>query len=232
MSSEIVDSSAQGKGTFPEPIQATVFNSDFGSRKVWGNLVPLGLSADIEQEGWPWDRFLVNRRRLVNLTQACIDLGVRYHYGSKPAWPILPPTSAHMFGRIDCSGFVGWLLANAMGFDGLWAKGSVEQHDWIAAQGFKASSISAGMEKDGAVRIAFLPPGKWRAVGHVVLILDGQTLESCGSRGVCRRNWGSEDWMGSPDLLVFVLCPPLGFRTIKFSAAGESGVAEDLQEVA
>jgi len=223
-----------------ENIPPVQFEGDFGRGKTYGNLVPLGLSADVEDPAWLWDQFLVNRSRLVALTNACIQRGVTYRYGSKPAWPVMPPNSPHMFARIDCSGFVGWLLTNAMGFDGLWARGSVEQREWIEPKGFKVSTPDAGMLRDGAVRIAFLPPGPWRPVGHVVLILDGQTLESCGSRGVCRRNWGSEDWMGSPDLRLWVLCPPLPVprgevgtiprSRVVFSALGQVTTYKDLEE--
>ena len=91
--------------------------------------------------------------------------------------------------KIDCSGFVRYLMNKAIdGF--LVPDGSVNQHDWVRASGFKPSADMDAM--DGALRIAFIPP---RPIGHVVLILNGWTFESHGGLGVDRRKWGSCKWM-------------------------------------
>lgn len=131
----------------------------------------------------------------------------KYKLGAKA--PDLDADS-HSIKELDCSGFVRFAINRATGSRTVMPDGSAVQHEWCHAHGFKESTFDAGLLKDGALRIAFLPP-KGRTPGHVMLILNGQTMECCGSRGVCRREWGKYSWMRSCQL--FVLTAPTTRRT-------------------
>ena len=134
--------------------------------------------------------------KLIALVEKCQAAGVSYGLGKKA--PSLSSTPGKDFKRIDCSGFVRLAVYQASPADArcIMPDGSVVQADWADAQGFKQSTPDACLLKDGRVRLA-----QWRnpsGVGHIVLVLNGRTIESCGSRGPCRREWSlSTGWMAS-----------------------------------
>jgi hypothetical protein len=178
---------------------------------------------------WAWDLLDVDRARLLALVGECRRFPVRYRMdtqhpmrGKAPSRSARPGRGAGNFTHLDCSGFVGWILANAADFAPFLWLGSVEQREWIEARtkpGFKPSSTSACRNEDGALRIAFLRPNPRRPIGHVALVLDGSTLECCGSEGVCRRPWGRESWMNdAASLRVYVLSPPVEASARKAAA--------------
>lgn len=110
------------------------------------------------------------------------------------------------FSLVDCSGFVRELIwrATAPGFD--FKDGSVVEHDWVRKQGFERSEVAAAAAKDGAVRIAFLPPDAVPSrIGHVAIIVDGVTLESHGGTGPDARPWTGHGWQAHT--FVYVLDP-------------------------
>ena len=107
--------------------------------------------------------------------------------------------------KIDCSGYFGFLIA--VGTKGacedFLQRGSVEQREIIEKIGFKKSNVASAGIEDGYLRVAFLPPGQRRAVGHVSLILNGSTIESYGGYGPGSRKWTGNGWQS--EALVFVL---------------------------
>lgn len=123
----------------------------------------------------------VDTQLLVSLAQNMQDAGVRYRFGAK-----MPLTSWRGSREVDCSGFVRYALWRASGED--IGDGSVQQHDRIKSAGFKPSTPADARRKDGILRIAFLAP-HGKDPGHVVLILNGKTLESYGGHGPGRRVW-------------------------------------------
>lgn len=130
--------------------------------------------------------------------------GVGYGLGSK-----IEPLSKQAgegISLVDCSGFVRWVIYHAA--NGLTIPdGSVNQHDWADAQKFKQSDFAGALQHDNGVRIAFLrPQDTLEHVGHVVLIVNGQTAESHGHHGPDRRVWGSQGFM--QHCSVYVLTPP------------------------
>jgi hypothetical protein len=174
------------------------------------------MSTEIEAPGvdpaFPWAHFInFDPHKLIDALDACNSADVTYGLGDKAgAWTSTPGAD---FTSIDCSGFVGWALSHATSgsFDTFRELGSVDQHDWLEAQGFKNSSIGACFRHDDVLRIAFLPPHAIGPVGHVALVLNGYTLESHGEdgRGVAgpdSRGWTGLGWQAHT--LVYALTAP------------------------
>jgi len=64
----------------------------------------------------------------------------------------------------------------------------------------------AGMQRNGAVYIAFLSPNDTSSgIGHVVLIHNGRTLESHGGVGPDSRPWNRTGWQAKAT--VYLLDP-------------------------
>lgn len=147
----------------------------------------------------------VEPAKIVELTESLTNPQVVYGLGAK-----VEPLSrqAPTITKVDCSGFVRWCLFHALGQPAAYTlpDGSVNQHEWVSANGFKSSSVSAGNLSDNAVRIAFLSPEQAGGIGHVVLIVNGFTCESHGHKGVDRRAWGSLSFMN--EMAVFCLSTP------------------------
>ena len=127
----------------------------------------------------------VKRRLLMDSFTKC-EFRVKYLLGAKPKLGSL------FFKESDCSGFVRWLVHEATEGVTTMPDGSYHQANWCIKQGFKkvAYKQSACM-RDDRLRIAFIAPNS-EGVGHVWLIFNGQTMESCGGRGVCRRPWSNK----------------------------------------
>lgn len=126
---------------------------------------------------------------------ACIGAHPRVGYalGAKVPFPgAIPGIDFH---EIDCSGFVREAILRAeltpLGFP----DGSVLQHDWVRLQGFAKVSVAAAQVNDNVVRIAFLRPQDTQSrIGHVVLIYNGRTLESCAGVGPTSKYWTGSGW--------------------------------------
>jgi cell wall-associated NlpC family hydrolase len=162
---------------------------------AWG-VVPASAAF-----GWP--TLPVNVPMLVATVAQMVAEQVQYHLGAKAPRLSCQPSEID---AIDCSGLVRYALYRASGVT--LPDGSVNQHDWCDAQGFKHSNVDAGKITDGALRIAFLSPAAGGGVGHVSLIHMGRTLESHGGMGPDRRPWTGLGWQGKCS--VYVLTPPDG----------------------
>jgi len=125
---------------------------------------------------------------------------VTYKLGAKCKFNAVPGRD---FTAIDCSGFVRECVRRGTNLGDTFPDGSVNQHDWVKAQGFATDTINGGMQQDGAVRIAFLPPTPTREIGHVVLIHNGKTLESHSKVGPDSRDWDGTGWQA--ETVVYVL---------------------------
>jgi len=109
---------------------------------------------------------------------------VKYVFGVKPAL-------GASFKESDCSGFVRWILHKATSGVVKIPQGSWYQNGWCEDLGFKHNVYREGARlRDNRLRIAFIRPQRDKP-GHVWLILNGQTMECCSGRGVCRRPWNN-----------------------------------------
>lgn len=141
--------------------------------------------------------------------QACETSQPRVTYGLGKKVPFLAAVPGRDFTQVDCSGFVREALRLATTPPIAFPDGSVNQHDWIRAQGFAKSTVSAATQNDGLVRIAFLRPQDTKShIGHVVLIAGGRTLESHGGVGPDSRAWTGMKWQAST--FVYVLARDTG----------------------
>jgi hypothetical protein len=161
-------------------------------------------------EDFPFPTMPVTADKIVALTESLIAVNLSYGLGAKiePLSLQASELVANGIGAVDCSGFTRWALFHALGqpADFGYPDGSVQQHEWIAAQGFKVSSVADGGDNDGVVRVFFLTPeASGEGVGHTGLIVDGSTCESHGHHGPDRRDWGSEGWMAKCEVYVLAL---------------------------
>jgi hypothetical protein len=130
----------------------------------------------------------IDSQYLLEISQKLMDGHVSYGWGSKAPSLSCDTSKIH---RLDCSGFVRYLLYQASDSQLLLPDGSYIQHDWCKHSGLARVDYSSASANDGWLRIAFIPPAKHHA-GHVWLILNGLTLESHGGKGPDRRAWNSK----------------------------------------
>jgi len=107
---------------------------------------------------------------------------------------------------IDCSGYVRWILHRSTHDELVMPDGSVQQADWLDDMGFKRSSIEACKLKDGVLRIVQYRPTS--GIGHIALVLNGETIESHGGTGPDSRPWTGIGWQGA--CRVWCLTAPTG----------------------
>jgi len=151
---------------------------------------------------YPFNTIKVDRAKLVDLLNRTVNKK-KYKLGAKAALDSQPEAWA----QIDCSGFVRYLLHKMAGGltipDGSW-----NQHSWCTSKNFKPTVYEdvAGLSDD-RLRIAFINPVGKKA-GHVWLILNAKTIESCGGKGPTRRKWDSKPLLSSV-CACYVLTGPL-----------------------
>lgn len=95
-----------------------------------------------------------------------------------------------------------------------WPDGSVQQHEAVRAAKIltatlKRTTPEALEAKDGALRVAFLPP-RGDEAGHVALWLNGLSMECCGSGGVCSRTVAECPWLARAQ--IYVLTAPVAHQ--------------------
>ncbi|HLL84226.1 MAG TPA: hypothetical protein VK420_16305 [Longimicrobium sp.] len=135
--------------------------------------------------------------RLHGFLKACTGANPRVTYGLGAKVPFLGAVPGKEFKRVDCSGFVREAIRLATDPRVPFPDGSVVQHEWVRAKGFRKSNVEAAHKKDGALRIAFLRPQDVKSgIGHVVLVHNALTLESHGGTGPNSRPWTGEGWQG------------------------------------
>lgn len=127
---------------------------------------------------------------------------VGYKLGAKiPSDSAIPGKD---FTDVDCSGFVRAAIRRSTDPKSTeFPDGSVQQHDWVQAKRFSASSVADGSLKDGKIRIAFLlPEDSPKKIGHVVLIRNAATAESHGGTGPDSRVFDGTDWQAKAKLYL------------------------------
>ncbi len=181
---DLTNYGADGRGDLPPDEGGTEGASPFGS--------PAVLPIDIAKA----HAFLV----------ACMTSHPRVRYGLGAKIKPGQQVPGRDFVEVDCSGFVREAIRRSTSLGGRFPDGSVVQHDWVKAQGFRPVDRSAGRLDDGAVRIAFLKPADSpQRIGHVVLLHRGRTLESHGGVGPDERPWTVQGWQSKA--YVYLLTP-------------------------
>jgi hypothetical protein len=137
---------------------------------------------------------------------ACENANPRVRYGLGAKAPFHGATPGKDFRAIDCSGFVRELIWRSTNPHLNFPDGSVNQHDWVRAQGFQPQTVQDAGKQDGAVRIGFLrPQDSAEKIGHVVIVHSAATLESHGGVGPDSRSWTGAGWQGKAN--VYLLSP-------------------------
>jgi cell wall-associated NlpC family hydrolase len=132
-----------------------------------------------------WKRLKVDGKLLLDIAKNMEANHCGYKLGAKA--PTLGCDS-HDIKRIDCSGFVRYIIYRITSGMVKLPDGSWRQHEWCSDQGFKLVRYNeVAFLHDGRLRIAFKNADG--GVGHTWLILNGETIEAYGGQGVGRRPW-------------------------------------------
>ena len=129
--------------------------------------------------------FWIDSSALTDVHNQMSDGHVAYGFGAKASSLDADPSKIT---KIDCSGYVRYLIYQATDKQISMLDGSVRQHEWCRDQKLAKVAYSTCGENDGWLRIAFYQKTK-NHVGHVWLILNGQTLESYGHHGPGSKPW-------------------------------------------
>ena len=144
----------------------------------------------------------IQRPTLVHLIKCSVGRA-KYRLGAKPKMEAIPGTPGFLVA--DCSGYVRWLLYN-LGVRDV-PDGSWNQERWCITKKFKPTDYSNAGLRDDRLRIAFISP-KAGTPGHVVLVINAQTIESYGGVGTGRRPWNTPVLLKRVDA-CYVLTDPL-----------------------
>ena len=185
--------STQDDPASPQGAAEVSMTADLATARVLANLGAPG-SAEISplaatQAAQPGKKPLLalDFTRAAAFLDACESSTPRVTYGLGKKVPFLGAVPGRDFTQVDCSGFVREAVRLSAKPPMAFPDGSVTQHDWVQARGFQASTVAAGAQHDGTMRIAFLRPQDVPSgIGHVVLIVGGQTPESHGGRARIR----------------------------------------------
>ena len=115
-----------------------------------------------------------------------MDGHVSYEMNAKASPLDLDPAKIK---KLDCSGFVQYVLYNATSKSAFLKSGSWYQNQWCIAQKLEKVAYSTANQSDGWLRLGYFPAPKKGQYGHIWLILDGRTLESHGGKGPNSRAW-------------------------------------------
>jgi len=129
-----------------------------------------------------WSAIPIDDIKLLDLTSRCVNR-VKYKYAAKAPNINCKPTAIK---RIDCSGFVRWLIHNASNGEVTMPDGSWNQNAWCHSLGLKKTAYSNCALLDNRLRIAFIG---CHPIGHVWLCFNSKTIESYGGHGVGRQSW-------------------------------------------
>ena len=95
--------------------------------------------------------------------------------------------------KLDCSGYVKYVLYNVSDGKIDIKGGSYYQYKWCKEQKLKKVDYAKAAKKsDNILRLGYFAKKKKGKYGHVWLILNGKTLESHGGTGVNRRPWNNK----------------------------------------
>lgn len=131
----------------------------------------------------------IDRDKLLALVGELTAGHVSYGLGSKASLTTEPKDVK----KIDCSGFVRYLLYKATDGQVKMPDGSWHQNKWCDDNGFaKVDYAAEAGLNDSWLRLGYFPKKKGMAAGHIWFVLNGQTIESHGGKGPNRREWDTK----------------------------------------
>ena len=131
-----------------------------------------------------------------NFKNIFATLNERCPYGFGSKWGLSLASLQNFIGtRVDCSGFVRFLLFRASGGKIQLPDGSYVQKDYCKKQGFRRlksyADVQYAARDSSRMFLCFMSPIPGIA-GHVWIVYLGQTYESCGRNN--RIGVSSQDW--------------------------------------
>lgn len=137
----------------------------------------------------------INLRTLQVISHAMMIRGVGYEFGAKAGLR----TSLQFIHRIDCSGFVRYVVARSTNFVVALPEGSANQHSYVAR--YLEPVLYGVVDRpmiDRTLFIAFITPTSHHS-GHVWFVSGGCTMESYGGHGVGSRIWDQRPLLEEAD---------------------------------
>lgn len=162
------------------------------------------MSIEAATDEYAWPSIRLDKPLLLRIMGKIDIPGNQYLWGGKV--PDDADSSVVNEKGVDCSGLVRYLIARGTSQAVKVPHGSVNQHDWFKQKGFKRSTVEAAKLKDGVVRVAVMSPEDGGGIGHIALVLDGETMESHGGAGPDRRPWTGLGWQAKAR--IYVLTAP------------------------
>jgi hypothetical protein len=132
---------------------------------------------------------LINAKRLQTLHHQAMLMGMHYGLGSKIN-PLSTPVSELAGRRVDCSGWVRYLIYNSTDEKLVIPDGSYNQRAWYAVRASQVNYNSVRLNPS-ELHIAFISPTPSHKIGHVWLLREGVTYESHGGVGPNSRRWNT-----------------------------------------
>lgn len=128
----------------------------------------------------------INARALQTISHRMMVLGMHYGLGSKIS--LSTPVEQCRGKRIDCSGFVRYIIYHSTDEHLAIPDGSFNQKAWIQTRAPLVSYHDVGSDM-ASLFIAFISPTPSHRIGHVWMIRGGVTYESHGGVGPNSRRW-------------------------------------------
>ena len=137
----------------------------------------------------PPKKIMIDGEKLKTFMDDMLDGHVKYGLGKKASPLTIEPAKIK---RIDCSGFVQYLLYTVTRGTVKIKAGSWHQNKYFEDNRFEQVEYqTAAAKKDNVLRLGYFFGGGGGGIGHIWFVLNGETIESHGSKGANRRPWST-----------------------------------------
>lgn len=137
----------------------------------------------------PSKRISISNLALTEFMNATLGGRIKYGLGAKASPLTINPSKIK---KIDCSGYVQYLLYKVSSGSIRIKAGSWHQNEYFKTQRFeKIDYETEAARSDGILRLGYFYGGGGGGIGHIWFVLNGQTIESSGGKGPNRRAWNT-----------------------------------------
>lgn len=137
----------------------------------------------------PPKKIMIDGAKLKAFMDGMLGGHVKYGLGKKASPLTIEPTKIK---KIDCSGFVQYLLYTVTGGTVKIKAGSWHQNKYFEDNRFEQVDYKTEASKrDNVLRLGYFFGGGGGGIGHIWFVLNAETIESHGSKGANRRSWST-----------------------------------------